>query len=170
MVGVLRRHWTALLIALTALAADQATKFWVVQNLALGESLPREGFFRLTHVANTGSAFGLFGGHNFALTAASFLGIAVLLYFYRSHDPPTVWARLSLGLMLAGAIGNLVDRVRLGHVTDFIDVGPWYIFNLADSSIVVGVILLGATMLLAPPPAVPALVTVSTPGDEEYAD
>ena len=161
-----------MLIALTALAADQATKFWVVQNLAFGESLPREGFFRLTHVANTGSAFGLFGGHNLTLTVASFVGIGVLLYFYRSHDPPTVWARLSLGLMLAGAIGNLADRVRLGHVTDFIDVGPWYIFNLADASIVVGVVLLGATMVLAPPPrpAAPALVRVSTPGDEEYYD
>ncbi len=157
-------------IALAVLAADQASKLWVTQTLAFGESLPREGFFRFTHVANSGSAFGLFGGQNMVLTVASFAGIGVLLFFYRTQEQ-TLWARTSLGLMLAGAVGNLIDRVRLGHVTDFIDVGPWYIFNVADASIVVGVFVLGATMLLAPPrPSAPALVTVSIPGDEEYRD
>ncbi len=167
--GVLRRHWVAMLIAAAALAADQASKLWVVQTLAYGESIPRYGFFRFTHVTNTGSAFGLLGGQNLVLTVASFAGIGALLYFYRSHDQPTLWARGSLGLMLAGAVGNLIDRIRLGHVTDFIDIGPWYIFNLADASIVVGVIILGATMLFgAARGAEPAaLVTVSVPGDEE---
>ncbi len=172
MAGFLRRHQTVILTALAAFAADQGSKLWVVRTLALGESWPDAGFFRFTHVANTGSAFGLFGDQNLILTAASFIGIGVLLMFYRSHEQPTVWVRLSLGLMFAGAIGNLTDRIVLGHVTDFIDVGPWYIFNLADASIVTGVAILAATMLLTsqPRPAVPALVTVSIPGDEEYHD
>ena len=67
-----------------------------MRTLALGDSWPDAGFFRFTHVANTGSAFGLFGGQNLILTAASFIGIGVLLMFYRSHEQPTVWVRLSL--------------------------------------------------------------------------
>ena len=72
--------------------------------------------------------------------------------------------------MFAGAFGNLADRLTLGHVTDFIDVGPWYIFNLADASIVTGIVIFGAVLLLTRPPPHPALVTTSIPGDEEYAD
>ena len=167
----MRRHGTTLAIALAAFALDQATKWWVVQELALGQSWPRHGFFRITHVANTGSVFGLFSGANLALTVASFIGIGALLVFYRSHDRPTLMVRASLGLMLAGAVGNLLDRVRLGHVTDFIDVGPWYIFNMADACIMVGVILLAAAMLLAPAEqSEPALSAATIPGDEERYD
>ncbi len=132
------------LLQLTALTfvLDQFTKFLVRELLELRESFPAEGFFRFTHTFNTGSAFGLFQDQNFALILASIAGITVLTLIYQSQRRPTNLLRLSLGLQLGGAAGNLLDRLRMGHVTDFVDVGPWPIFNLADASIVVGLILL----------------------------
>lgn len=140
------------MVFLAVLFVDQLTKYIVIQALPLGRSWPPgDGFFQITHVANTGSAFGLFSGQNFVLTFASLIGIGVLVLFYRSHPDPGVLVRLSLGLMLAGATGNLLDRIFVGWVTDFIDIGPWYIFNVADSAIVTGVVLLGASILLQKP-------------------
>lgn len=135
-------------ILLLALVGDQLTKLAVVASLRFGESVPAEGLFRFTYTTNTGSIFGLFPGQTAALTVASFVGVGILLYFYHAHPWPGRLLRLSLGLQLGGAIGNLVDRVRLGHVVDFIDVGPWPVFNLADSSIVVGITLLVTLFLL----------------------
>ena len=170
MVVFLYRHGLVILIALLAFTADQFSKLGIEFYLPLGSSWPEEGLFRFTHVANTGSAFGLFGGQNLTLTIASAIGIVVLILFYRSQGTPGIWVQTSLGLMFAGAFGNLADRIRLGHVTDFIDVGPWYIFNIADASIVTGIIIFGAVLLLTKPITRPALVTTSIPGDEEYAD
>ena len=132
------------LLQLTALVflLDQFSKFLVREMLELRESFPAEGFFRFTHTFNTGSAFGLFQDQNFALILASVAGITVLTLIYQSQRRPTNLLRLSLGLQLGGAAGNLLDRLRMGHVTDFVDVGPWPIFNLADSAIVVGLVLL----------------------------
>ena len=169
MIAFLNRHGLVIFVGLLAFTADQLTKLSIVLTLPMGSSWPEEGFFRFTHVANTGSAFGLFGGNNLPLTIASAAGIVVLILFYRSQGTPGVWVQTSLGLMFAGAFGNLADRITLGHVTDFIDVGPWYIFNLADASIVTGIILFGAVLVLARPAPRPALVTTNLPGDEEYA-
>jgi signal peptidase II len=129
--------------------ADQLSKGWIRDNLIPGRSIPDEGFFRLTHISNTGSAFGLFPDQTLVLMLASLVGIGILLVFFRKQSDRGIWLRASLGLQLGGAIGNLADRLTLGGVTDFIDVGPWPIFNLADSSIVVGIILL-AWMLYNP--------------------
>jgi signal peptidase II len=129
------------------IALDQATKWIVEASLPLGASWPGEGFFQITHVANTGIAFGLFSGNNSVLILPVLLGIGMLVLFYRAHPNPGVLVRLSLGLMLAGALGNLIDRLRVGWVTDFLSVGPFYIFNVADSAIVMGVIILGAAMV-----------------------
>ena len=126
---------------------DQLTKFLVRAYLPFGSSYPATGFFRFTHAENTGSAFGLFQGHNTPLIVISFVGIFVLAMIYQSQPRPTNLLRLSLGLQIGGALGNLVDRFRLGAVTDFIDVGPWPIFNLADSSIICGLLLLGWIIL-----------------------
>ena len=145
--GLFKNHWPVLLIVAALLALDQGTKYLVTTNISPGQSIPAEGFFRITFVYNTGSAFGLFVGQNTALTAVSFLGVGVLLWFYRTHSRPDQLFRLSLGLMLAGALGNLADRLTVGRVIDFIDVGPWPIFNVADSSIVVGGIVLGWILL-----------------------
>ncbi|MBI4298485.1 MAG: signal peptidase II [Chloroflexi bacterium] len=136
-----------LTIALTTLVLDQFTKFIIQSSFYEGQSLPREGFFRITYTTNTGSAFGLFPNQTLFLVVASFIGIAFLIFFYRSHPLRGNLIKLSLGLQLGGAIGNLLDRVRLGMVIDFIDVGIWPVFNLADSAIVVGIGILAWIIL-----------------------
>jgi signal peptidase II len=129
---------TPLIILLATLTADQVTKLLVVLNMHPGQSIPASGFFRLTYVTNSGSAFGLFPNQTLFLVLASFVGIGVLLIFYRTNTTNSIILRLSIGLQMGGAIGNLVDRVRLGYVVDFIDLGAWPVFNLADSAIMVG--------------------------------
>ena len=94
-VDFLRRYRVGALTALIAFAADQAAKLWVVRTLVIGESWPQGGFFHLTHVVNTGSAFGLFGGYNLMLVVASVTGIGVLLVLYRPHQKPGLRAQLS---------------------------------------------------------------------------
>ncbi len=123
----------------SALIVDQFTKWMVIENLARGESWPATGFFRITHAWNTGSAFSLFQGQSDILTWVSLAAVGVLTLIYRSIDRPSWVLKVAFGLQFGGALGNIVDRVRLGHVTDFLDVGRWPIFNLADSSIVVGI-------------------------------
>ncbi len=142
------REWIVAATALAALVADQATKFLVRENMAIGESWPAEGFFRLTHGTNTGSAFGLFQDQTTILTIASVFAIGFIVYFYRSHSDRSWITKFTVGLLLGGAVGNLIDRLVAGKVTDFIDVGPWPIFNLADSSITVGITLLIASLVL----------------------
>ena len=148
-VSSLMRHWPAVLLVVVLLSLDQLTKYLVSHNMTLGESIPASGFFRLTYVHNTGSAFGLLPGQNTLLTIVSFLGVALLLWMYRTHGGQAKFLRVSLAFMLAGAMGNLIDRLTYGKVIDFVDVGPWPIFNIADSSIVTGGIVLAFTMLTA---------------------
>ncbi len=130
------------LVALVFLL-DQLTKYVVIELLNPGMSYPFRGFFRFTHVHNTGSAFGIFQGLNTPLIFVSFVGIVILVLIYRSQPNPSNLLRFSLGLQLGGALGNLIDRLRLGFVTDFIDIGPWPVFNIADAAIVTGLIILG---------------------------
>ena len=127
----LYRDWTLLQMAALVLALDQLTKFVVRQTLEWHYSWPYHGFFRFTHVQNTGSAFGLFQGYNLPLLFVSLVGVVVLAYIYRSQEQPSLLMRISIALMLGGAVGNLLDRILQGHVTDFIDIGPWPVFNLA---------------------------------------
>jgi signal peptidase II len=141
-----RQSWRALLtdpvpwLALAAVfAADQVTKVAVRSNLRPLESWPDTGFFRFTHTWNTGTAFGLFQDYGNLLTIVSLFAVAILFVFYRSAGSPSLLLRLAFGMQLGGAFGNLIDRLRMGYVTDFIDVGPWPVFNIADSSIVVGI-------------------------------
>jgi len=141
--------------ALLVVAADQLSKTWIRSNLTVGQSLFELGFFRITRVPpNTGAAFGLFQGHSFALTIIGLFGVAVLLayalFFYRYF--PLLDNRLSksaLGLILGGALGNLIDRLNpnLGGVTDFISIGIWPAFNIADSAVVVGTIIFAYILL-----------------------
>ena len=137
----------AMLVFALTLAADQLSKAWVREALRIGESAPAEGFLRLTHVTNSGAIFGLFPNQAVVMTGASLVGIAVLVYFYHAHAGRDWRVRTSMGLLLGGAVGNLTDRFVLGHVTDFLDVGAWPVFNLADSSIVTGVIILAVVYL-----------------------
>jgi signal peptidase II len=132
------------------LVADQITKAIVRATLELGESWPATGLFRFTHVSNTGGAFGRFQDQTIILTIASVVAIGFIIYFYRNQTQSKWITRLTIGLLLGGAFGNLIDRLLAGKVTDFFDVGWWPIFNIADSSIVVGMTLLIATLLLTP--------------------
>lgn len=149
-------------------AVDQVTKGWVRNHLQLGESIPTQGFFRITHTFNTGSAFGFFPDQTVILTAASVVGIGILLLFLLKQPIRGTWLYTSLGLQLGGAAGNLVDRLTMGRVTDFIQIGIWPVFNLADSSIVIGLIML-AWCLLRSPKETPAVIqeTQHVPSQEE---
>ena len=149
------RDWNLLQFALLVFLLDQFTKFLVVSFLPYRSSYPDFGFFRFTHTHNTGSAFGILQGMNTPLIFVSFIGVFVLIMIYRSQPHPGLLLRMSLALQLGGAFGNLVDRVRLSWVTDFIDIGPWPVFNLADASIVTGLIMLG-WILTRPSHTVPA--------------
>jgi signal peptidase II len=139
------KNWRTIVFFLAALAVaigDQASKAWIRSNLAVGQSLPAVGF-RLTHVQNTGAAFGIFQGHAFPLTIVSFIGAAVILFytFYirrRYTFLNNGVSMAALGVVLGGTIGNLIVRLSLGYVTDFILVGTFPAFNVADSSITSG--------------------------------
>ena len=141
------RHQGFVLLVLAVLVVDQLTKYLVTTSLVPGESIPSRGIFHITYTVNTGSAFGLFPNQTLFLIVASAIGITVLLLFYRTHPVPGPWLKLSLGLQLGGAFGNLTDRALLGHVVDFIELGWWPVFNVADASIVSGLFLLAFFVL-----------------------
>ena len=105
------------------------------------------GIFQIVHGTNTGSAFGLFAGFTNLLIVASVLGIGAVLYYFHRQGSRVITLRIALGLIVGGAVGNLFDRVRAGEVVDFISVGWWPSFNIADSAISVGMFLLIFTML-----------------------
>lgn len=137
------------LIAGTVIALDQITKYWVRSNIAMGETwMPWEWlapYARIAHWYNTGVAFGMFQGRGTVFTILAFL-VAGAIIFYFPSVPSQDWSlRLAMGLQLGGAMGNLIDRITIGHVTDFISIGNFPVFNIADSSITVGVgvLLLG---------------------------
>ncbi len=139
-------QWIALgAVVGSAVLADQLTKGIVRRELPLGDEVEIVGPLSLHHVQNTGIAFGLFASATsvvIVLTSAAVLWM--LWYFARSGSRHPILP-VGLGLVTGGSVANLVDRIRLGHVTDFLDVGFWPAFNLADTFIVVGVsLLLGA--------------------------
>ncbi len=143
-------HWLALVaVALSALVADQLTKQIVVSQLALGESVDVLGPLTLHHVRNTGIAFGLFSAWATAITILTAVAVAWMVgYFARAGARHPVLP-VALGLLIGGSAGNLTDRVRLGHVTDFLDLRYWPAFNLADVFIVTGVAILLAALVAA---------------------
>ncbi len=145
------RALTLFLIAFSVVAVDQFSKYLVRTHMEWGESVPDEGPLRITYTTNTGGAFGLFANQTFLLALAAVIAIAVLVLYLRYLPPGSRLLKIGLGLELGGAIGNLIDRVRLGEVTDFIDVGAWPVFNVADSAIVVGTFLIAYYLLFTGP-------------------
>ena len=131
---------------------DQWTKHLVRTNLAVNESWSPwpwlAPYARLLHIQNTGAAFGMFKDAGLFFTIVAFIVSAVIIvYAYRL--PPGQWGmRVALGMQLGGAVGNLIDRLVFGPVTDFVSVGNFAIFNVADASISTGVALLAVLMLL----------------------
>lgn len=150
--------WLVLSTAAFVVALDQLTKRWIERTIPVGESVvpfpALKEVFTLTHFTNTGAAFGLFRGQAVLFIAIA-LVVALSIVVYIRYLPHDQWlVQVAIGLQLGGAIGNMIDRVRLGHVTDFIYFRrlplinmAWPAFNVADSAIVIGVILLGWVLL-----------------------
>ena len=148
-----RRQWLALLaVASAAILADQLTKQIVGRTLALGESVDISGPFTVHHVQNSGIAFGLFASRTGVVIVVTGAAVGLMLWFFARSGRRHPILPVALGLVLGGSIANLVDRVRLGHVTDFLDFVAWPAFNLADTFIVIGVAMLFGALVLADRP------------------
>jgi signal peptidase II len=149
-----RTRWREALLVVVAAAVlglDQLSKAAVVRYLELHTPWnpvePLRPFFSLTYVTNTGAAFGLFPQLGNLYVVIALVIIAGLLVFYRRFAFSHRLMQVCLGLQVGGALGNLVDRLRFGYVIDFLDFKVWPIFNVADSSIVVGVVILAILLL-----------------------
>ncbi|MAP56745.1 MAG: signal peptidase II [Chloroflexota bacterium] len=114
---------------------DQITKYLVYKNLALGQSIPDDFIIKITYARNTGTAFSLFSSYGSLLLIISIFVAVFFTVYFLMIEKPKLTMRLFISLVVAGALGNIIDRVRFGYVNDFIDVGFWPIFNIADSSI-----------------------------------
>ncbi len=136
-------------VAIAAVAADQATKQIVASQLAFGEKVEVVGPFSLHHVQNSGIAFGLFQDSTVLVTLATVLAVAWMIWFFARSGARHPVLPTALGLLIGGSVSNLTDRLRLGHVTDFLDLGWWPAFNLADCFIVVAVAILLVTLVRA---------------------
>jgi signal peptidase II len=154
-------QWAGLAaVAVAAVIADQVTKHVVTSTLALDESVDVVGPLSIHHVQNSGIAFGLFSSATAVVTVLTGVAVVWMIVFFARSGARHPVLPAALGLLIGGSLSNLVDRIRLHHVTDFIDLGWWPAFNLADSFIVIGVaILLGALVLAdrAPRPSRRAL-------------
>lgn len=140
-----------LIVAPIVLLIDQLTKRYVEANIPLYTSWAPfpglEGIIQFTHTANTGAVFGLFQGTSMFFAALAIIVATGIVYFSLTLPGGQWLLRLALGLQLGGALGNLTDRLRIGHVTDFIDIGPWYIFNVADMALIGGIILFAIVII-----------------------
>ena len=139
-------------VGLATLLIDQATKLGIVTFIQPGDAFPILGFFQLTHVTNTGSAFGLLQGQSTFLVMASVIGVLGVLFYYRANGRQSLALRVALGLILGGALGNLSDRLFRGAVVDFIDIQywpghHWPNFNVADSALLSGLMLLASYVM-----------------------
>jgi len=153
--------------AAAVLVLDQVTKTIVRSSLDRGESWPDADWpVRIRYITNTGAAFGILQDQTIFLVVMAFLGIAAIYLYYR-FPPFDHWVvPIAIGMLLGGAAGNLLDRVRLGEVTDFIDFPRFPAFNVADSSINVGIATIIIGYLLLAPKSSPAEPSRSSPADE----
>jgi signal peptidase II len=139
------------LLATVVVLLDQATKMLVTNWLGPDASRHRvvliDSVLAFHYAENSGAAFGVMRGQVGLLTVLSVVVVAGLVWYYRRTDVPSPWLVVSLGLLLGGAFGNLIDRIRLGYVVDFVAVGVWPKFNVADSAITVGVALLALQLM-----------------------
>jgi len=132
-------------VAVIVYSLDQLTKFLVLQGIGMGGVwLPLSGFtwLRIVPSINTGTACGYFPQLSILFTLAPFFILAVVILFYRSQKQPSWLLSIGVGLIIGGAFGNLTDRLRLGYVVDFVQVGSWPIFNVADAAVSTAVVLM----------------------------
>lgn len=158
----MKKYGFLLSIVCSVIVLDQITKFWISSRMNLYETavlIP--GLLSFTYIHNNGAAFGILSGTDspwvpYFFMAVTFVAIGVLTVLYRSTQPHQFWYRTSYALILGGAIGNLIDRIRFDSVVDFVDcyVGTyhWPAFNVADSCISVGVMILAIVLLFEKEP------------------
>jgi signal peptidase II len=152
-----RKYWVLLICVVSILSLDQYTKYEVQQRIRLYQTISViDGFFNLTHLRNTGGAFGIFAGQKDGVRSLFFIGVAlvavgVILYLIHKAKEHERTLSLSLSLILSGALGNLIDRIRYGEVVDFLDFHlfsfHWPAFNIADSAITIGIGLMAIELL-----------------------
>ena len=135
------------IIVITVLPLDQISKFIISAKLQLNQTFPLiKGVLGLTLIHNTGAAFGILKNQVYLFIITSCAAI-VLIYFGLKNNRHNKYQVVCLGLILAGALGNLIDRLRFGYVIDFLNFYIWPVFNIADSAITIGAILLGWAIL-----------------------
>jgi signal peptidase II len=145
---VFQNYWGIFTIATVIIALDQWTKWLVRTNIPAGQSwLPDSllwlsPYARIVHWYNKGAAFGIFQEGSMVFTVLAFIVSAAIIYYYPQVSKTDWPLRLAMSMQLGGAIGNLIDRLTIGHVTDFISVSTFPVFNIADSSISVGCVVL----------------------------
>ena len=148
MKNLIRRYWQILMIAVVIIALDQWTKSLVRANIPLGGTWLPESFewlspyARIVHWYNTGAAFGMFKDGSMVFTVLAFIVIGLILYYYPQVEKADWSLRIAMSMQLGGAAGNLIDRLTIGHVTDFISIGNFAVFNVADASISIGAAIL----------------------------
>jgi signal peptidase II len=143
-------QWAGLvLVAVAAVLADQVTKHIVTSTLTLDDAVHVVGPLSIHHVQNSGIAFGLFSSATAVVTLVTSVAVIWMIWFFARSGGRHPVLPAALGLLIGGSLSNLVDRVRLGHVTDFIDFRYWPAFNLADSFICIGVVVLLVALFAA---------------------
>ena len=154
MKNLIKKYWQIVVIAIVIVALDQWTKSLVRTNIPMGgmwlpESLQwLHPYARIVHWYNTGAAFGMFKDGSMVFTVLAFIVIALILYYYPQVEKADWSLRVAMSMQLGGAAGNLIDRLTIGHVTDFISVGKFPVFNVADASITVGAAVLFLGIIL----------------------
>jgi len=143
---LINKYWLLVTVAGIIIALDQVTKAIVRTNIPFRESWMPWGwlspYFRFVHWENTGAAFGLFQGGGIVFGVLAGIVSLFIIFYYPQIPEEEKLMRIAMGMQLAGALGNLIDRIVFGPVTDFISVGNFAVFNVADSSITIGVGLL----------------------------
>jgi len=144
---IIKKAALCLLVIALVSASDQLSKLWIRTHLELGESLSITDRLSFIYIENTGSAFGLLANQTFLIIIISIAALLFILLFLRYLSPATTLSIVSIGLIMGGAVGNLIDRLRFGYVTDFIYFRlwgnfHWPAFNIADAAITVGVFVL----------------------------
>ena len=129
--------------------ADQLSNAYIQSNMDLGESIPiLKDIFHITYILNPGAAFGLFADQTFFFIGLAVMMIVAVVWFYPAIKKESTWMQAGIGLLLGGAVGNLIDRVLIGKVVDFFDFRIWPIFNIADICIVCGAFIIAAASFL----------------------
>jgi signal peptidase II len=132
--------YISLILSFVIIFLDQFTKYLTRSNLSLGESIRIFPFFQLTHVQNTGASFGMLQGNNILLLFVAVVAIVLVGYLYYKEEKDSY--RLAYSIFFAGIVGNLIDRIAFGSVTDMLDFLIWPVFNVADIALNIGVFML----------------------------